>query len=90
VIAYLQGYSPETIQQLYPALALEEVYGGIAFYLANQDEVDQYLERQASHWQQLRQSIAARPSPVVARLRLLAQAGNGTVTSDAVANQAAP
>jgi uncharacterized protein (DUF433 family) len=75
VIAYRQGYSAEMIQQLYPALTLEEVYGAVAFYLANQAEVDQYLERQEGRWQQLRQS-AASPSAVVARLRSLAQAGN--------------
>ena len=48
----------------------------VAFYLANQDEVNQYLEHQQSHWQSLRQSAAANPSPVAARLRSLAQAGN--------------
>src|SRR5215207_1017609 len=76
VIAYQQGYSPETIQQLYPALTLEEVYGAIAFYLANRDEVHENHQRQEARWQQLRQSAAANPSPVVARLRALAQAGN--------------
>src|SRR6188768_921863 len=76
VIAYQQGYSAETIQQLYPALTLEEVYGAVAFYLANQDEVHQYLERQHSHWQNLRQAVATNPSAVAARLRSLAQAGN--------------
>jgi uncharacterized protein (DUF433 family) len=76
VIAYLQGYSAETIQQLFPALTLEEVYGAIAFYLANQGEVDQYLQSQEGRWQQLRQSGAASPSAVLARLRSLAQAGN--------------
>ena len=35
VIAFQQGHSAETIEQLYPALSLEEVYGAIAFYLAN-------------------------------------------------------
>jgi len=50
VIAFQQGHSAETIQQLYPALSLEEVYGAIAFYLANRDEVDQYLERQEQLW----------------------------------------
>ena len=43
VIAFQQGHSAETIQQLYPALSLEEVYGAIAYYLANRDEVHQYL-----------------------------------------------
>lgn len=79
VIAYQQGFSAETIQQLYPALTLEEVYGAVAFYLANQDEVNQYLERQQAHWQNLRQSVAANSSPVVARLRSRAQAGNQAV-----------
>ncbi|MEX2176299.1 MAG: DUF433 domain-containing protein [Pirellulaceae bacterium] len=76
VIAYQQGYSAETIQQLYPALTLEEVYGAVAFYLANEVEVDQYLQRQESRWQQLRHSAATDPSPVVAQLRSLAQSGN--------------
>jgi uncharacterized protein (DUF433 family) len=41
VIAFQDGRSPETIQQLYPALSLEEVYGAVAYYLANRNEVDQ-------------------------------------------------
>jgi uncharacterized protein (DUF433 family) len=48
VIAFQEGHSPETIQQLYPALRLEEVYGAVAHYLANQNEVDQYLSTVSS------------------------------------------
>ena len=62
VIAFQQGHSAETIQQLYPALSLEEVYGAIAFYLANQDEVDQYLERQELLWDQVRQRARRIPA----------------------------
>ncbi len=58
VIAFQQGHSAETIQQLYPALSLEEVYGAIAYYLANRDEVHQYLERQEQLWDQVRQRRA--------------------------------
>ena len=72
-IAFQQGHSAETIQQLYPALSLEEVYGAIAFYLANQDEVDQYLERQEKLWDQVRQRAAQNPSAVVQRLRALSK-----------------
>jgi uncharacterized protein (DUF433 family) len=50
VIAFQEGHSAETIQQLYPALNLEEVYGAIAYYLANREEVHQYLERQNQLW----------------------------------------
>jgi uncharacterized protein (DUF433 family) len=78
VIAFQQGHSAETIQQLYPALSLEEVYGAIAFYLANRDEVDQYLERQEQLWDQVRQHTAQNPSPVVQRLRALSKVPGST------------
>ena len=69
-IAFQQGHSAETIQQLYPALSLEEVYEAIAYYLANRDEVHQYLDRQEQLWDRVRQR-AQNPSPVVQRLRAL-------------------
>src|SRR5271165_1580007 len=71
VIAFQQGHSAETIQQLYPALSLEEVYGAIAYYLANRDEVHQFLERQQRLWDQVREHAAQDPSAVVQRLRAL-------------------
>jgi uncharacterized protein (DUF433 family) len=71
VIAFQEGHSAETIQQLYPALSLEEVYGAIAYYLANRGEVDRYLERQDQLWDQVRERAARNPSPVVQRLRAL-------------------
>jgi len=71
VAGFKQGYSPETIQQQYPALSLEEVYGAIAWYLANAEEVAGYLERQDALWAQWRAKAAEHPSPVVQRLRAL-------------------
>jgi uncharacterized protein (DUF433 family) len=50
VAGFQQGHSPETIQQQYPALSLEEVYGAIAWYLAHTEEAEQYLARQAAVW----------------------------------------
>jgi uncharacterized protein (DUF433 family) len=73
VIAFQQGQSPETIQQLYGSLSLEEVYGAIAFYLANRDEVDRYLEQQDRLWEQERERARLDPSPVVQRHRALRQ-----------------
>lgn len=43
VYAFLAGQSPESIAQSFPVLTLEEVYGAIAFYLANREVIDQYL-----------------------------------------------
>lgn len=71
IYAFRQGHAPETIRQQYPALSLEEVYGAIAFYLANKDEVDHYLERQEQCWDEFRRKAEQSPSPVVERLRAL-------------------
>jgi uncharacterized protein (DUF433 family) len=43
VYAFLNGVSPESIQDSFPVLTLEQVYGAIAYYLAHQAEVDAYL-----------------------------------------------
>ena len=43
VYAFQQGSSPESIVQSFPLLTLEQVYGAIAFYLANRAEIDAYL-----------------------------------------------
>jgi uncharacterized protein (DUF433 family) len=71
VASFEQGYSAETIQQQYPALSLEEVYGAIAWYLAHTDEVAQYLQRQQAVWDQWRAKTAEQPSPAIQRLRAL-------------------
>ena len=41
--AFQQGLSPESIVQYFPLLTLEQLYGAIAFYLANRAEIDAYL-----------------------------------------------
>lgn len=69
VYAFLQGHSAESIADQYPALTLEEVYGAIAFYLANREDVDRYLKRQEKLWDKLRTEADARPAAVVERLR---------------------
>ena len=71
VASFEQGHSAETIQQQYPSLSLEEVYGAIAWYLAHADEVAQYLQRQQAVWDQWRAKAAEQPSPVIQRLRAL-------------------
>jgi uncharacterized protein (DUF433 family) len=54
VYAFRQGFSAETIaSECYTTLTLEEVYGAIAFYLANREAVDAYLvesEVKAEAW----------------------------------------
>ncbi len=43
VYAFWNGQTPESIAQSFEVLTLEEVYGSIAFYLANRAEIDAYL-----------------------------------------------
>ena len=67
--AFHQGHSPETIQQQYPALTLEDVYGSITFYLAHQEEVNAYLQRQQVVWDNWRALTEQKSSPVFERIR---------------------
>ena len=71
VAGFEQGHSPETLQQQYPTLSLEEVYGAITYYLAYTDEVHAYLKRQDELWEAWRVKSETRSSPVVERLRAL-------------------
>ena len=43
VYLFREGMSAESMVESYPALTLEQVHGALAFYLANQREVDAYL-----------------------------------------------
>jgi uncharacterized protein (DUF433 family) len=71
VAGFEQGHSPETLQQQYPTLSLEEVYGAITYYCAHTDAVHTYLKRQDELWGAWRAKSATRSSPVVERLRAL-------------------
>jgi len=69
VQAFRRGESPETICQNFELLRLEEVYGAIAYYLANQDHVDAYLVRQGEKWAEGKRE--AEPLPANLRERLM-------------------
>jgi uncharacterized protein (DUF433 family) len=69
VHAFHRGESPETICQNFELLRLEEVYGAIAYYLANQAEIDAYLIRQDEKWAERRRK--SEPLPADLRERLI-------------------
>jgi len=58
VCAFLDGQTAESIAQSFPVLSLEQVYGAIAFYLANRSEVDTYLAKARNDYEAKR--LAAR------------------------------
>jgi uncharacterized protein (DUF433 family) len=69
VHAFHRGESPETICQNFELLWLEEVYGAIAYYLANQTDIDAYLALQNEKWAEGRRN--AEPLPADLRERLM-------------------
>ena len=60
VYGFLNGESPETIAQHFPLLTLEQVYGGIAFYLTNRPLIDRDLKAGELEFGQLQQSLRAK------------------------------
>lgn len=69
VHAFRRGESPETICQNYDLLRLEEVYGAIAYYLANQVQVDAYLDRQDGKWADGKRNAEPLPDELRQRLK---------------------
>ncbi len=55
VYAFLRGASPESIARSFPLINLEDVYGALAFYLAHQSEIDDYLRQGEAEFEALRQ-----------------------------------
>ncbi|MCH8124759.1 DUF433 domain-containing protein [candidate division KSB1 bacterium] len=51
VYAFLEGQSAESIAQAFPVLSLEQVYGAIAYYLANKKNIDAYLKNQRADYE---------------------------------------
>ena len=68
VHAFRRGESPGTIWQNFEVLQLDEVYGAITYYLANQSSVDTYLERQADKWTEGKQNSEPLPADLRERL----------------------
>ena len=56
VCAFLAGQTAESIAQSFPILRLEQVYGAIAFYLANRPAIDAYLAKAESKFDALRRA----------------------------------
>ena len=68
VHAFRRGESPETICQNFELLRLEEVYGAIAYYLANQADIDSYLTHRSEQWAEGRRDTEPLPASLRERL----------------------
>ena len=75
VYPFLRGESPEGIAESFPALGLEQIFGALAFYIANREVVDQYLRQGREEFEALREQ-ARRNNPAL--YRKLAEARQNT------------
>jgi len=64
VYAFLRGESPEGIAESFPALGLEQIFGALAFYMANREVVDRYLSEGVREFEAMRQQ-ARRDHPAL-------------------------
>jgi uncharacterized protein (DUF433 family) len=72
LLDYLEeGLTAEQIAGRYPALALEQVYATILYYLRNKERVCQYLADYLDDSRKRQEEQDRNPSPAVARMRAL-------------------
>ncbi len=57
IYQFREGLSPQSIHQSFPLLTLEQVYGAIAFYLANRTEIDDYLATEEQEFEMMSQPL---------------------------------
>jgi uncharacterized protein (DUF433 family) len=69
VWGWREGQSPETIQQNFPSLKLEQIYGAITFLLAERERVEAYMAEQERRWEE---GAKAHPMPTELEERLAA------------------
>jgi uncharacterized protein (DUF433 family) len=69
VYEFLDGRSPESIQQSFPTLKLAQVYGAITFYLDHQAEVNTYLQRRNADYEARRQEYISQQPDFQRRLQ---------------------
>ncbi len=68
VYAFQEGLSPESIVDDFPTLSLEQVYGGITYYLARRPQVDRYLASSGRTWEAARRNGPSLPLGLRERL----------------------
>ena len=69
VTAWKDGLSAEDIRDNFPTLRLDQVYGALDYYLANQSEVDSYLRDLSADFERRRGEQERQHPELVAKLR---------------------
>ncbi len=84
VINWLNGETPESIAQNFPPLPLESIYGAIAFYLANREEIDEYLRQGEIEFDRLREQLREKNYLLYQKLAARRQEKRGQLAHSAI------
>ncbi len=68
VYAFLNGESPEGIAYEFQSLTLEQIFGSLAYYLANRALIDEYLRQGEIEYDRLYEEARAKNPAFYARL----------------------
>jgi uncharacterized protein (DUF433 family) len=73
VYALLDGHTAESIQQSFPVLTLEQVYGAITYYLAHQEAIEAYLREQEAAFETLKDTLRHHNPQMAQRIAAIKQ-----------------
>jgi uncharacterized protein (DUF433 family) len=73
VYAFLDGHTAESIQQSFPVLTLEQVYGAITYYLAHQEAIEAYLREQETAFETLKETLRRNNPQMAQRIAAIKQ-----------------
>jgi len=70
---FKKGSTAEQIQEDFPSLSLRDVYGAIHYYLNHEEEIDEYLKRQAEAAGETRRFLESKNNNTFLRERIRAR-----------------
>src|SRR5262245_11744280 len=73
VYAFLVGHTADSIQQSFPVLTLEQVYGAITYYLAHREPIESYLRTQEAAFEALKEALRRRNPQMAQRIATIKQ-----------------
>jgi uncharacterized protein (DUF433 family) len=73
IYAFLDGHTAESIQQSFPLLTLEQVYGAITYYLAHRETIEAYLREQEAAFETLKETLRRNNPQVAQRIAAIKQ-----------------
>jgi uncharacterized protein (DUF433 family) len=73
VYAFLDGHTADSIQQSFPILTLEQVYGAITYYLANREAIEAYLQAQKAAFETLQETLRRKNPQMAQRIATIKQ-----------------